>query len=165
MPASLIRVVTTKTILAEINIKDLLSDDKLIDVVNLTDVESSKYIQYLSNLHDNLISRLFFMMGLSISDNGKQAQISIEELNKSRSAGLAMCMPWFTARKRGFEEAEKKTGTKWNFDFSILWKSELEAQTMTLEDAEEKELETEELETEEPENAEDGDDNENERKN
>ena len=120
-----------KTVIADLNLGDFAGSMKPIDVLNLTEVESSKYIQYLSNLHDNLISRLFFHMGLSISDNGKQAQISIEELNKNKSASLAVCLPWYEARKRGFEDAKRKTGEEWKFDFSLLWRKELEQQTAT----------------------------------
>ena len=102
----------------------------------MTDVESSKYIQYLQHLHDSIISRLYFTMGLSISDNGKQAQISIDELNKSKSASLSIIQSWFEMRKRGFEKAKEKTGQEWLFDFSDLWKSEIEQQEANPDDVE-----------------------------
>lgn len=125
-----------KTICQEFDISDLIDNVKSIDVVNLTDVESSKYIQYLQHLHDSIISRLYFTMGLSISDNGKQAQISIDELNKSKSASLSIVNSWYISRKNGFENANKKTGSEWKFDFSNLWKSEIEQQEVDPEDVE-----------------------------
>lgn len=119
-----------KTVLADTDLRDIVAGvSKQIETVNITDVESSKYIQYLSNLHDSLISRLFFHMGLSISDNGKQAQVSVEELNKNKSASLSIVQSWYMSRKKGFEIAKQKKGIDFSFDFSELWKSELEAQT------------------------------------
>lgn len=126
-----------KTIIQEFDVSDLIDGNKSgIDVVNLTDVESSKYIQYLQHLHDSVISRLYFTMGLSISDNGKQAQISIDELNKSKSASLSIINSWHEMRKRGFDTATKKTGQEWFFDYSDLWKSEIEQNEIEPEDVE-----------------------------
>lgn len=126
-----------KTIIQEFDVTDLIDGTKSgIDVINLTDVESSKYIQYLQHLHDSVISRLYFTMGLSISDNGKQAQISIDELNKSKSASLSIITSWHEMRKRGFETAKEKTGEEWKFDYSDLWKSEIEQQEAEPDDVE-----------------------------
>ena len=116
-----------KTIIQELNLTDIVDNNRpSIEVLNLTDVESSKYIQYLSHLHDNLISRLFFMMGLSINDNGKQAQISIEELNKNKNAAISILNGWYDQRKRGFDEFNSKRNDNLGFDYSDIWKSEIE---------------------------------------
>lgn len=120
-----------KTVLQDLSISDIIGDNgNAIDVINLTHVEDSKYIQYLQNLHDSIISRLYFMMGLSISDNGKQAQISIDELNKSKSASLSIVYSWYKARKNGFDKIKEKTGVELYFDFNELWKSEVNIQVM-----------------------------------
>lgn len=127
---------TIKTIVQELDLTDIVDNNRpSIEVLNLTDVESSKYIQYLQHLHDNLISRLFFMMGLSINDNGKQAQISIEELNKNKNAAISLLNGWYNMRKAGFDEWESKTGEKLEFDFSDVWKSEIEVNVFNPEDA------------------------------
>lgn len=118
---------TIKTIIQELDLTDIVDNNRpAIEVLNLTDVESSKYIQYLSHLHDNLISRLFFMMGLSINDNGKQAQISIEELNKNKNAAISILNGWYDMRKRGFDEFAAKSGVQLSFDYSDVWASEIE---------------------------------------
>ena len=127
-----------KTILQDFEISDLVSGNGSgIDTINLTNVEDSKYIQYLQHLHDSLISRLYFMMGLSISDNGKQAQISIDELNKSKSASLSIINSWYIARKNGIEQIKNKTGIELEFDYSDLWKTEVELQEAQAEENEE----------------------------
>lgn len=127
-----------KTVLQDFDVTDIIDNNRpAIEVMNLTDVESSKFIQYLQHLHDSMISRLFFCMGLSISDSGKQAQLSIEELNKSKSAALSLLNGWHVMRKRGFEDAEKKTGETWHFDFSDIWRTEIETNEVEPDDVEE----------------------------
>lgn len=111
-------------ILMENSLSDLI-DGKDVDVLNMTDVEKSQYIQYLSHLHDSLISRLFFMIGLGTTDNGKQAQISVEELNKNDDASITQALAWYNARKKGIDDAKAK-GHELSFDFSPLWKSRIE---------------------------------------
>lgn len=124
------------TVVTDSKLRDLMDSEKdAIEVINLTDVESSKYIQFLQNLHDSLISRMFFHMGLSISDNGKMAQVSIEELNKSKSASLSILNGWYIMRKRAFEDFKKKSGRDISFDFSDIWKAEWDFQVETLESA------------------------------
>lgn len=123
------------TILQDFDISDLVQGSGGgIDVMNLTSVEDSKYIQYLQHLHDSIISRLYFIMGLSISDNGKQAQISIDELNKSKSASLSIINSWYIARRHGFDEIKRKTGIELEFDYSDLWRTEVEMQEMQVEE-------------------------------
>ena len=127
-----------KTILQDFDISDLVAGNGGgLDTVELTNVENSRYIQYLQHLHDSLISRLYFMMGLSISDNGKQAQISIDELNKSKSASLSIIESWYKARENGYKQIENKTGVKLEFDFGDLWKTEVELQEMNEEEKQE----------------------------
>lgn len=116
---------SVKTVLVDSNLQNLLNDDKLIDVLNLTEVEKSQYIQYLSHLHDSLISRLFFMIGLGTTDNGKQAQITTEELNKNDDASITQALAWHKAREQGFECAKEK-GHDLSFDFSPVWKRRIE---------------------------------------
>ena len=40
-------------------------------------------------------------------------------------------------RYRGFEDAKKKTGEEWHFDFSDIWRSEIETNEINPEDVEE----------------------------
>lgn len=116
---------SVETVLVDSNLQSLLNDDKIVDVLNLTEVEKSQYIQYLSHLHDSLISRLFFMIGLGTTDNGKQAQITTEELNKNDDASITQALAWYKARKDGFDSAKEK-GANLSFDFSPVWKRRIE---------------------------------------
>lgn len=154
-----------KTIINDFDVSDIIDNNRpAIEVMNLTDVESSKFIQYLQHLHDSMISRLFFMMGLSISDSGKQAQLSIDELNKSKSAALSLLNGWHVMRKRGFEDAKEKTGEEWHFDFSEIWRTEIETNEIEPDDVEQNQNQEDTQEVEEPiandkESEEDGTDN------
>lgn len=113
------------TILMEANIGDIIGEDD-IKLVNITDVQKSQYLQYLSHLHDSYISRLFFFLGLGTTDNGKQAQISVDELNKNDDASITMALAWYRARKFAIDEAKRK-GHDLSFDFSEIWKKRIES--------------------------------------
>lgn len=114
-----------ETVLMETNIKDVLGEKDGVDMLNLTDVDKQQYIQYLSHLHDSIVSRLFFYLGLGTTDNGKQAQITTEELNKNDDASITMAYSWYNARKEGFDKAREK-GHELSFDFSPIWKKRIE---------------------------------------
>lgn len=116
-----------KTVVTDTKLKDLI-DGKAsgIDVLNLTNVEHSKYIPYLSSLFDDLISRYFMFMGLSINDSGKMAQVTRDELNKNKAASIAITNGWYLPRYEGFQIAQEKTGEEWYFDYSEIWKSEIQ---------------------------------------
>lgn len=140
------------TVLMETGIKDVLDGKEGIDLINLTDVDKQQYIQYLSHLHDSIISRLFFFIGLGTTDNGKQAQITTEELNKNDDASITMAMSWYASRKDGIENARKK-GHELNFDFSEIWKVRIERITQPPEEKEMSGIES----TDKEESEEDGD--------
>jgi hypothetical protein len=145
------------TILMETNLKDII-DGKDVDILNITDVEKSQYIQYLSHLHDGLISRLFFMLGLGTTDNGKQAQISVDELNKNDDASITQALAWYNERKKAIDAARDK-GHELSFDFSPLWKARIESilNPPSMESTTDEESETEEEEVDEDGNSDAGD--------
>lgn len=113
------------TILIEPSIGDILDNDD-IKLVNITDVNKSQYLQYLAHLYDTFMSRLFFMLGLGTTDNGKQAQISVDELNKNDDASITMALAWYRARKDAIERAKEK-GHELSFDFNKIWKKRIES--------------------------------------
>lgn len=115
-----------ETVVTGTKLKDLVDGKcSMIDVINLTNVEHSKYIQFLSHLYDDLLSRYFMFMGLSMNDTGKMAQVTTDEVNKNKAASIAITNAWYRPRFDGFEEAKRKTGLEWYFDYSEIWKSEI----------------------------------------
>lgn len=116
---------SNSTVLMEGSLSDILDGDD-IKVINLTDVTKQEYLQHLSHLHDNIIARLFFMLGLGTTDNGKQAQITKDELNKNDDASITQALAWYNARKEGIEKAKEK-GHELEFDFNDIWKARVES--------------------------------------
>ena len=113
------------TVLMENSLSDIIEGDS-IDIINVTDVEKSQYIQYLSHLHDKYIGRLFFLMGLGASEAEKRAQISIPELEKNDDASIGMVLAWYKAREDAIDAARDK-GHDLFFDLSDVWKRRYDA--------------------------------------
>lgn len=113
------------TVLMENSLSDIVEGDS-IEVINITDVEKSQYIQYLSHLHDKYIGRLFFMIGLGATEAEKRAQISIPELEKNDDASIGMVLAWYKARKDAIDVARDK-GHELFFDFSDVWRRRYES--------------------------------------
>lgn len=112
-----IQVGKIKTILSEMTFRDLADEKKMIDVLDLTDVTKSQYIQYLLHAYDSIFSRTCMLMGLDTMDNGKQAQITVDEMSRHDDVSLLMPLVWYKARKQAFDKAGLK------FDFSDILKS------------------------------------------
>lgn len=115
-----------KTILSQNSVKSLIGGDTSIDILDLTDVSKSQYLQYLSHLYDAIKSRVYENIGLGYADGAKQAQISIDELKRNENAEFLNPSVWYESRKNAFDKYEKKSGIRLNFDFSPLWKSSIQ---------------------------------------
>ena len=128
-----------KTILEDVTFRDLATDKKLIDVLDLTDVTKSQYIQYLLHAYDFVFSRTCMLMGLDTMDNGKQAQITVDEMARHDDVSLLMPYIWYTARKKPLGKAGLK------FDYSDIIKSRFQKNEIkdSESDAETKESESE----------------------
>lgn len=111
-----------KTILKTPSIRSIAGNESPIDILDLTDVSKSQYIQYLSHLYDSIRSRIYETIGVGYADGAKQAQISIDELERNKSAEFLNPTVWYQSRKKGFDDFEKKSGIHLHFDFSDLWK-------------------------------------------
>jgi hypothetical protein len=59
-------------------------------------------------------------MGVDITDNGKQAQITTDELNRHEDVSKIMPIIWYKSRKQAFDKAGLK------FDYSEFVKSRFE---------------------------------------
>ena len=92
------------TIYTDFNIKDIADGKTGIETMDLTDVTKSQYIQYLIHAYDAIFSRTCMLMGLDVPDNGKQAQITTDELNRHEDISLIMPSLWYTARKTALDK-------------------------------------------------------------
>ena len=109
-----------------------------LEAIDITKPERIQYVQYLSELYDQIIRRHFGRRGLAAKTSAKHAQVSQDEVH-----GLD-CISWYypldklRARREALETANRIYGTSWTVDFSEIWKQEYESyQLRTLmEDAE-----------------------------
>lgn len=115
----------TKTILKKPSMKSITGEDSGIEVLDLTDVTKSQYIQYLSHLYDSIKSRVYEMIGIGYADCAKQAQISISELQRNQNAEFLNPTIWYKCRKKAFDDYAKKSGVQLQFDYSDIWKTEI----------------------------------------
>ena len=98
-----------------------------LEAIDITHPERIQYVQYLSELYDQIIRRHFGRRGLAAKTSSKHAQVSQDEVH-----GLD-CIRWFypldklKARKAALEECNRIFGTSWTVVFSEIWKQEYES--------------------------------------
>ena len=92
--------------------------------IDVTQPERIQYVQYLSELYDNVIRRHFGRRGLNIRTSSKHAQVSSDEVH-----GMD-CVAWFyplnklQARQQGLDMVNQAFGTNIKVRFSDLWQRE-----------------------------------------
>ena len=100
-----------------------------ITVVNITDVNASDKIQYLLHAKDDLTREFLNLYGLHITDTGKMAQQSIEEITGSNNAALVIPYEMIKARNDTLQRFNAITGLNVVCQFSKSWeREELEAE-------------------------------------
>jgi hypothetical protein len=115
--------------------------DNDIKTIELTDVEKSNNIQYLTLLRNSLKEFFYTKYGHSIRNTAKVAQQSKDEVNDLSVTSLILPTNMLKNRKQGWERVNALFGTNYTCKFSDLINIEL----MRTEETEEpKEPETEE---------------------
>ena len=98
-----------------------------LEAIDITKRERIQYVQYLSELYDQIIRRHFGRRGLSAKTTAKHAQVSRDEVH-----GLD-CISWFypldklKARREALDECNRIFGTSWTVEFSEIWQQEYES--------------------------------------
>jgi hypothetical protein len=115
--------------------------DNDIKTIELTDVEKSNNIQYLTLLRNSLKEFFYTKYGHSIRNTAKVAQQSKDEVNDLSVTSLILPTNMLKNRKQGWERVNKLFGTNYTCEFSDLINIEL---MRTEEPTEPKEPETEE---------------------
>ena len=98
-----------------------------LEAIDITKPERIQYVQYLSELYDQIIRRHFGRRGLAAKTSSKHAQVSQDEVH-----GLD-CISWFypldklKARRDAIEIANRIYDKSWTVDFSDIWKQEYES--------------------------------------
>lgn len=115
--------------------------DNDIKTIELTDVEKSNNIQYLTLLRNSLKEFFYTKYGHSIRNTAKVAQQSKDEVNDLSVTSLILPFNMLKNRKQGWERVNDLFGTNYTCEFSDLINIEL---MRTEEPTEPEEPETEE---------------------
>ena len=93
-----------------------------IRTLKLTDPDYVRNIQYLSNLHDDLLKRICIIYGHSLNDVNKMAQVNSDELKGYETLARVYPLIMFDERKKFINECNRVFGTNWEVHFSDAWK-------------------------------------------
>ena len=96
-----------------------------IELVNITDVEQSKYIQYLAKYRDDLMRWFFSLYGMNSQGSSKLAQQTVDEVNQDNNASMIIPHDMLRQAQFGCDMSNKKFGWDMKVSFSECWMSRL----------------------------------------
>lgn len=116
------------SILSENILDDLISNTKseTIPIANITDVDASDKIQYVSNYYNDLRKRFFTMYGHAMINTSKLAQQSQSEVKDMDYISMVLPHNMLHSRLQGYDCLNKLFGTNYTCDFSDTWQHEWE---------------------------------------
>lgn len=112
-----------------------------IRTLKLTDPDYVRNIQYLSNLHDDLLKRICIIYGHSLNGVNKMAQVNSDELKGYETLARVYPLIMFDERKKFINECNRVFGTNWEVHFSDAWKHILSENGVEVTETEETEVE------------------------
>ena len=119
---------TSKNLFAKI------ADGKnVLDVLELSDVDDIKNLQYLSQYRDNVLKRFYNRHGHSLQTTGKIAQQTTDEIHGMDSVSMIYALNKLKFRRQMCEEVNRICGRSWSVDFSEPWKINLRQFQQTVE--------------------------------
>ena len=116
------------SILSENILDDLISNTKseTIPIANITDVDASDKIQYVSNYYNDLRKRFFTMYGHAMINTSKLAQQSQSEVKDMDYISMVLPHNMLHSRLQGYDCLNKLFGTNYTCNFSDTWQHEWE---------------------------------------
>ena len=117
-----------------------------IRTLKLTDPDYVRNIQYLSNLHDDLLKRICIIYGHSLNGVNKMAQVNSDELKGYETLARVYPLIMFDERKKFINECNRVFGTNWEVHFSDAWKHILSENGVGVTEQEETNIEEPEVE-------------------
>lgn len=114
------------SILSENILEDLITNTRseTIPVANITDVNASDKIQYVSNYYNDLRKRFFTMYGHAMINTSKLAQQSQSEVKDMDYISMVLPHNMLHSRLQGYDCLNKLFETNYTCDFSDTWKQE-----------------------------------------
>lgn len=117
------------------NVYDALQinpSENSLKMIDITDPEKIRYIQYLDEHYDAMMRRHFSRRGLSLRTGTKAAQQSRDEIYGMDSVSWYMPLNRLKARQQGFEMFNRIFGENVQVHFSDIWQQEYAAYQLRL---------------------------------
>lgn len=96
-----------------------------IDMVNLTDVDKSQYIQYLAKMRDDIMRWFYSYYGMNSQGSSKLAQQTVDEVNQDNNASMIIPHDMLREADKGCKMVSDKFGIDMKVSFSECWMSRL----------------------------------------
>lgn len=117
------------------NVYDALQinpSENSLKMIDITDPEKIRYIQYLDEHYDAMMRRHFSRRGLSLRTGTKAAQQSRDEIYGMDSVSWYMPLNKLKARQQGFDVFNRIFGENVQVHFSDIWEQEYAAYQLRL---------------------------------
>ena len=116
------------TIVDEDMISKLIEGSSGVDTINFTDIDKSRYIQYLAKYRDDLMRWFYSMYGMNTQGSSKLAQQTVDEVNQDNNASMIIPHDMLRCRQKALEIAKEKQPELFEgaeVSFSECWMSRL----------------------------------------
>lgn len=111
-----------------------IADGKnVLDVIELSDVDDIKNLQYLAQYRDNVLKRFYNRHGHSLQTTGKIAQQTSDEVHGMDSVSMIYALNKLEFRRRMCDEVNRICGRSWSVKFSEPWEINLKQFIQTVE--------------------------------
>ena len=108
--------------------KNQMLDDKERNVLSIDTITPQRvqYVQYLSQLYDNMLRRFYNTFGIDITNVNKQAQVNEDELNGWSGFSEIVKQNMLRERQNFCKRVNARYGTNWSVDLQTPYKQETE---------------------------------------
>lgn len=116
------------TILTEDVVSAITEGTSGVETINFTDVDKSRYIQYLAKYRDDLMRWFYSMYGMNSQGSSKLAQQTVDEVNQDNNASMIIPHDMLRCRQKALEIAKEKQPELFEgaeVSFSECWMSRL----------------------------------------
>jgi len=116
------------TIVDDDMISKLIEGSSGVDTINFTDIDKSRYIQYLAKYRDDLMRWFYSMYGMNSQGSSKLAQQTVDEVNQDNNASMIIPHDMLRCRQKALEIAKEKQPELFEgaeVSFSECWMSRL----------------------------------------
>lgn len=96
-----------------------------IDLIDISDVEKSQYIQYLSHYRDTLMRWFYSQYGMNSQGSSKMAQQTVDEVNQDSNSSMIIPHDMLRQAQYGCKMCNDKFEWSTDVSFSECWMSRL----------------------------------------